>query len=69
VVVIDMPDSDKKIENETKPSRKKYRDFTSVMETMNTKFGYEDGKLSTALDVISWYLTLLTIKTLTIYCG
>ncbi len=26
------------------------------MQTMNTKFGYEDGKLSTALDVISWYL-------------
>ena len=23
---------------------------------MNTKFSYQDGKLSTALDVISWYL-------------
>ena len=33
-----------------------HRSFTSVMETMNTKFSYQDGKLSTALDVISWYL-------------
>lgn len=34
----------------------KHRSFTTVMETMNTKFSYQDGKLSTALDVISWYL-------------
>jgi len=33
-----------------------HRDFNNVMETMNKKFGYQDGKLSTALDVISWYL-------------
>ena len=34
----------------------KHRSFTDVMNTMNTKFSYHDGKLSTALDVISWYL-------------
>jgi len=33
-----------------------HRDFNNVMETMNKKFGYQDGKLSTALDVISFYL-------------
>ena len=33
-----------------------YRSFTDVVHTMNTKFGYTDGKLSTALDVISTYL-------------
>jgi hypothetical protein len=33
-----------------------HRSFTDVMKTMNTKFSYQDGKLSTALDVISWYL-------------
>jgi hypothetical protein len=26
------------------------------MERMKTKFGFQDGKLSTALDIISWYL-------------
>ena len=36
--------------------REKHRSFTSVIETMNTKFSCQDGKLSTALDVISWYL-------------
>lgn len=34
----------------------KHRSFTDVMQTMNTKFSYQDGKLSTALDVVSWYL-------------
>jgi len=33
-----------------------HRDFNSVLETMNKKFGYQDGKLSSALNVISWYL-------------
>ena len=33
-----------------------FRSFTDIMTTMNTKFGYTDGKLSTALDVISSYL-------------
>jgi hypothetical protein len=33
-----------------------FRSFTEIMDTMNTKFGYTDGKLSTALDVISSYL-------------
>ena len=33
-----------------------YRGFNDVRETMNNKFGYNDGKLSTALDVISCYL-------------
>jgi len=46
------PQFDKKSE----PAKRQYRDFESVMVTMNTKFGYQDGKLSTALDVISWYL-------------
>ncbi len=26
------------------------------MERMKTKFGFQDGKLSTTLDIISWYL-------------
>ena len=33
-----------------------YRSFTEVMKTMNNKFGYNDGKLSTALDMICLYL-------------
>jgi hypothetical protein len=33
-----------------------YRGFLDVMDTMNVKFGYNDGKLSTALDLISLYL-------------
>lgn len=35
---------------------KPYRGFLDVMNTMNVKFGYNDGKLSTALDLISLYL-------------
>jgi hypothetical protein len=35
---------------------KPYRGFLDVMKTMNVKFGYNDGKLSTALDLISLYL-------------
>lgn len=59
--VIDISESAKdikitKIEPKSEHVKRQYRDFISVMETMNTKFGYEDGKLSTALDVISWYL-------------
>ncbi len=33
-----------------------HRGFLDVMETMNVKFGYNDGKLSAALDLISLYL-------------
>ncbi len=33
-----------------------YRGFLDVMNTMNIKFGYNDGKLSTSLDLISLYL-------------
>lgn len=63
-IVVDIPESDndiKIVKNsqsnlKSEPTKRQYRDFTSVLETMNTKFGYEDGKLSTALDVISWYL-------------
>ena len=35
---------------------KPYRGFLDIMNTMNIKFGYNDGKLSTALDLISLYL-------------
>jgi hypothetical protein len=35
---------------------KPYRGFLDIMNTMNVKFGYNDGKLSTALDLISLYL-------------
>ena len=35
---------------------KPYRGFLDIMDTMNIKFGYSDGKLSTALDLISLYL-------------
>ena len=45
------------IEAAKKPtSLKPYRGFLDVMNTMNVKFGYNDGKLSTALDLISLYL-------------
>jgi len=33
-----------------------HRGFLSIMDTMNIKFGYNDGKLSAALDLISLYL-------------
>lgn len=33
-----------------------HRGFLNIMETMNNKFGYNDGKLSAALDLISLYL-------------
>jgi hypothetical protein len=33
-----------------------HRGFLNIMETMNVKFGYNDGKLSAALDLISLYL-------------
>ena len=56
-IVVDIPETENlQSEPKSAPAKRQYRDFTSVMETMNTKFGYEDGKLSTALDVISWYL-------------
>lgn len=35
---------------------KPHRGFLDVMDTMNVKFGYNDGKLSTSLDLISLYL-------------
>jgi hypothetical protein len=45
------------IESAKKPTAiKPYRGFLDVMNTMNVKFGYNDGKLSTALDLISLYL-------------
>jgi hypothetical protein len=45
------------IEAAKKPAAlKPYRGFLDVMNTMNVKFGYNDGKLSTALDLISLYL-------------
>lgn len=45
------------IEAAKKPTAlKPYRGFLDVMKTMNVKFGYNDGKLSTALDLISLYL-------------
>jgi len=45
------------IEAAKKPTAlKPYRGFLDVMNTMNVKFGYNDGKLSTALDLISLYL-------------
>lgn len=45
------------IEAAKKPvALKPYRGFLDVMNTMNVKFGYNDGKLSTALDLISLYL-------------
>lgn len=63
-VIVNIPESDndieivKNVQSDPKSEliKRQYRDFTSVIETMNTKFGYQDGKLSTALDVISWYL-------------
>lgn len=42
--------------NPPTPTILPFRSFTEIMDTMNTKFGYTDGKLSTALDVISSYL-------------
>lgn len=42
--------------NPATPTILPFRSFTEIMNTMNTKFGYTDGKLSTALDVISSYL-------------
>jgi hypothetical protein len=46
------PDPDTKSEPKLKP----YRGFLDVMSTMNNKFGYNDGKLSTSLDMICLYL-------------
>ena len=42
-------------ENKPKPL-KQHRGFLDVMDTMNIKFGYNDGKLSASLDLISLYL-------------
>jgi hypothetical protein len=55
-------DEDSQLESETsdEDSVKKpiipYRGFLDIMNTMNIKFGYNDGKLSTSLDLISLYL-------------
>lgn len=55
-------DEDSQFESETSDveSVKKpiipYRGFLDIMNTMNIKFGYNDGKLSTSLDLISLYL-------------
>ena len=50
VLVLDIEAAKKPI------ALKPYRGFLDVMNTMNVKFGYNDGKLSTALDLISLYL-------------
>ncbi len=42
-------------ENRPKPLLP-HRGFLDVMDTMNIKFGYNDGKLSASLDLISLYL-------------
>ena len=42
-------------ENKPKPL-KPHRGFLDIMDTMNIKFGYNDGKLSASLDLISLYL-------------
>jgi len=49
-------EDDTKINIKTNTELVPHRDFNSVLETMNKKFGYQDGKLSSALNVISWYL-------------
>jgi len=47
----------RKLEPENKPKPlKQHRCFLDIMDTMNIKFGYNDGKLSTSLDLISLYL-------------
>jgi hypothetical protein len=51
-----MSDEEPDIEMPIRREPNKHRSFTDVMNTMNTKFSYQDGKLSTALDVVSWYL-------------
>ena len=51
--LIDAPKLD--TENKPKPLVP-HRGFLDVMDTMNIKFGYNDGKLSTSLDLISLYL-------------
>ena len=50
VLVLDIEAAKKPI------ALKPYRGFLDVLNTMNVKFGYNDGKLSTALDLISLYL-------------
>jgi len=46
-----------KLETENKPKPLiPHRCFLDVMDTMNIKFGYNDGKLSASLDLISLYL-------------
>ena len=51
--LIDAPKLD--TENKPKPLVP-HRGFLDVMDTMNIKFGYNDGKLSASLDLISLYL-------------
>jgi hypothetical protein len=51
-----LSDEESDIEMPIQREPSKHRSFTDVMNTMNTKFSYQDGKLSTSLDVISWYL-------------
>jgi len=53
----EMFDIESAIESAKKPVTPiPHRGFLSIMDTMNIKFGYNDGKLSTALDLISLYL-------------
>ena len=50
----EIEDDDEESQSTKKP--KPHRGFLDVMDTMNVKFGYNDGKLSTSLDLISLYL-------------
>jgi len=50
----EIDDDDEESQSTKKP--KPHRGFLDVMDTMNVKFGYNDGKLSTSLDLISLYL-------------
>jgi hypothetical protein len=52
----ELIENDKMFDIEAAKKPIPHRGFLDVMETMNVKFGYNDGKLSAALDLISLYL-------------
>ena len=52
----ELIEDDKRFDIEAAKKPIPHRGFLNIMETMNVKFGYNDGKLSTALDLISLYL-------------
>jgi len=52
----ELIEDDKRFDIEAAKKPIPHRGFLDVMETMNVKFGYNDGKLSAALDLISLYL-------------